>query len=96
MMRGMSYLPSMGLGRRRHGSASRLSLYGALAQGESEDSADSYAFLLSCAPVHQEPSRLLSPPRRRASAPRPAVTIERRSPWPFDFCVDRSFLSRSH
>ncbi|RVW68352.1 hypothetical protein CK203_063797 [Vitis vinifera] len=79
---------------------------------ESEGSADSYAFLLSCATVHQESSRLLCEGigaaciirwdhqrtyhlGGQASAPRPAVTIERRSPWPFDF-VDCSFLSRSH
>ncbi|KAL6346209.1 hypothetical protein AAG906_027960 [Vitis piasezkii] len=78
----------------------------------SEGSADSYAFLLSCAPVHQEPSRLLcegielhasSMGSSEDLAPPEAelqrlvrVTIERRSPWPFDFCVDRSFLSRSH
>ncbi|RVW78015.1 Retrovirus-related Pol polyprotein from transposon 17.6 [Vitis vinifera] len=57
IMRSMSYLPGMGLGRRQHGPSEFITIPDH--DGENEGSTDSYAVLLSCSPIHQESGRLL-------------------------------------
>ncbi|RVW54991.1 hypothetical protein CK203_093141 [Vitis vinifera] len=132
IMRSMSYLPGMGLGRRQHGPSEFIAipdhdvpfglgfipteadyLYMARLRKErvrarlthtpfyyplrpyTRSLADYFVRASEPDPCGRS-SEDLAPPGGRASAPCPAVTIERWSPWSFDFCVDCSFFSGSH
>ncbi|RVW60356.1 Transposon Ty3-I Gag-Pol polyprotein [Vitis vinifera] len=97
IMRSMSYLPGMGLGRRQHGPSEFIAIPDhdvPFGLGFIPTEAD-YLYMARLRKERPCPRRriiggLSTTQEGRASAPCPAVTIERRSPWSFDFCVDCS------